>query len=177
MDLPDLESMPENLLRAPLDFLFADHFRQLLVCNFLDTLAAAERPKESARMAAAARDFLTRDLPLHIADEENELFARLRAKTTPGDRNAAILAILAEEHREDMRLAEPLLRGLDQIEGGRIPAAAFALAVAAFTAMQRRHVSWENHVLLPLARQLLSAPDLEAIGRGMAARRGVAYPG
>jgi hemerythrin-like domain-containing protein len=46
----------------------------------------------------------------------------------------------------------------------------------AFTATMRSHLAWEERVILPLARRRLSTAQAEAIGRRMAARRGVAYP-
>lgn len=40
---------------------------------------------------------------------------------------------------------------------------------------QRRHLAWENGVVLPLAQKRLESGDLEEMGRNMAARRGMAY--
>jgi hemerythrin-like domain-containing protein len=40
-----------------------------------------------------------------------------------------------------------------------------------FSETQRQHVTWEERVMLPLARQRLTAEDLAKIGRNMAARR------
>jgi hemerythrin-like domain-containing protein len=48
--------------------------------------------------------------------------------------------------------------------------------VREFSETQRRHVTWEDRVLLPLARQRLTPEDLAEIGRSMAARRGIAAP-
>jgi hemerythrin-like domain-containing protein len=41
---------------------------------------------------------------------------------------------------------------------------------------QRRHIVWENNIILPLARRRFSVEDMEEIGRDMAARRGLEYP-
>jgi hemerythrin-like domain-containing protein len=43
--------------------------------------------------------------------------------------------------------------------------------VKEFSETQRQHVTWEERVLLPLARQRLTADDLANIGRNMAKRR------
>jgi hemerythrin-like domain-containing protein len=48
--------------------------------------------------------------------------------------------------------------------------------VREFSENQRQHVTWEERVLLPLARQRLTPEDLEEIGRNMAARRGMTNP-
>ena len=47
----------------------------------------------------------------------------------------------------------------------------------AFAEAQRRHIAWENNVLLPLARKRLTEADLKELGRNMAAMRGIVYPG
>ncbi|MBT6984731.1 MAG: hypothetical protein HN956_10320 [Rhodospirillaceae bacterium] len=53
----------------------------------------------------------------------------------------------------------------------------FETSVARFVNTQRRHIIWENNIVLPLARRYLEAKDMESIGRGMAARRSIDYPG
>ena len=173
--LPKIEAIPENLLRAPLDFLFADHFRQMLVCNYLDAIAEERGTERAKLLAATARAYLTQDLPLHIADEETDLFPRLRRLAQADAALTDIFAILADEHREDLRLATPLLAGLEQVSRGLAAAPDFASTVAAFTAMQRRHIIWENSIVLPHARRSLTDTDLESVGRGMAARRSVEF--
>ncbi len=50
-----------------------------------------------------------------------------------------------------------------------------AAAAAHFVAVYERHIELENGKLLPLAAKLLSATQLEIIGRNMAARRGVEF--
>ncbi len=107
----------------------------------------------------------------HHADEEEDLFPRLR-RLEPG--LAPLLARLADEHRALERLWARLAPGLEAEEGRRD--ADWRAAAAAWCERSEAHVALEDAELLPAARRLLRPGDLEALGRAMAARRGVAYP-
>jgi hypothetical protein len=48
--------------------------------------------------------------------------------------------------------------------------------VHAFRSIYDTHIPAEDGAIPELARRYLTAGDLEALGRSMAARRGVAYP-
>ena len=106
----------------------------------------------------------------HHADEEEDLFPRLR-RLGPG--LEALLARLAGEHRALERLWARLAPGLEA-EGRRD--AHWRAAAAEWCERSEAHVALEDAELLPAARRLLRPDDLEALGRTMAARRGVAYP-
>jgi len=174
----DIEAIPENLFREPIDYLYADHFRQRIVCKLLDEIAFDPVATESARMAAIALAYLERELPQHIADEEQELFPRLLGRCGPADNGERILVMLSEEHKRDSDLCEAVLEGLRAAAEGHEPShcAAFVRAAAAFAEAQRRHLAWEDEVILPLARERLSNEDLADMGRSMAQRRGANYP-
>ncbi len=45
-----------------------------------------------------------------------------------------------------------------------------------FAEARRRHIAWQDGVVLPLAHDWLSPKDLEEMGRNMAARRGATCP-
>jgi hypothetical protein len=49
----------------------------------------------------------------------------------------------------------------------------FGQKCQAMSEFQRRHIAWENGVLLPLAKRRLTAGDIADLGRAMAGRRGV----
>src|SRR5690606_38485682 len=111
-------------------------------------------------------------------DEEGELFPLIRLRCRAEDGFDALLAMLQDEHQKDDALAEGLCTGLRHLAAGQrlTDAVAFRQHVAAFTEALRRHLSWENEVLLPLARKRLTAADKQLIGRSMAARRGIEFP-
>jgi hemerythrin-like domain-containing protein len=67
-------------------------------------------------------------------------------------------------------------RGLKSIAEGAqraAPPEPFAAEAVAYADALRRHIAWENAVLLPTARDRLQAADLRRLGQKFAARRGV----
>ncbi len=173
-----IEEIPENLLRVPIDYIYADHYRQRTMCAMLDELVVDPSGEVASQLSAALLSYLERDLPLHIADEEGDLFPRLKARALPEDGLANVLALLSEEHVDIERLALPLVAALSTLAAGK-PLAdekAFACGATLFAEAQRRHQAWENRIVMPLARKRLTRADLSEIGRNMAARRGIAFP-
>jgi hemerythrin-like domain-containing protein len=167
----EIEAIPENLFREPIDYLYADHFRQRIVCKLLDRIASDPQANQVDGLAEVVLEYLERDLPLHVGDEEQDLFPRLRARCKPEDQIEHTLTLLAEEHGRDKDLGLPLMAGLP------LPnAAEFLKAASTFAETQRRHLAWEEGVVLPFARKKLLPKDLAELGRSMAARRGAAYP-
>jgi hemerythrin-like domain-containing protein len=116
----------------------------------------------------------------HTEDEEVSLFPRLRA--CPDNRAAEVMATLAAleaDHREAEERHAAVDRLVRQwIEAGTLPEAltrALIDHLEALSASYARHIGIEDHQLFPVAGDLLPAQDLEAVGREMAARRGVPY--
>lgn len=171
------ERPPVDLLLTPLDYIFADHFRQRSLCRILGELAGAAEFDRA--MAQAALDFLRTDFFLHVFDEEKDLFPLLRKRREKQDRIGDILARLVSEHSADALDAElivaALAGALDEAAPAPLDEAARAL-FARFAANERRHLTAENAIVLPMARARLTSGDLETLGRHMAARRGITYP-
>jgi iron-sulfur cluster repair protein YtfE (RIC family) len=174
---PLIEPLPENLFRQPIDCLYADHFRLRMICSLLARLAGDEVGDSAADMAPVVIAYLERDLPMHIADEE-DLLPLLCARCDPADNIDAAAATLHEEHRDELRLGEALLPGLKRIAADPGPGelAVIGRQLAGIADDMRRHLAREECLVLPLARRRLLPADMTAIGRRMAARRGVAYP-
>lgn len=174
----ELEPIPENLFREPIDYLCADHFRRRVVCRFLDEIALDPGGPDVARLASVSLDYIEQDLPLHMADEEADLFGLLREKCVSEDRLDGILAVLSEEHVRFQELSSLLSAGLRYLAAGEpLPQPdEFVHVAPTFAEGQRRHLAWEEAVLFPLARARLSQADLDGMGRNMAARRNVPYP-
>jgi len=157
----------------PIEFLFAQHDRQLVICAALERLAAAPYGAEAAESAQLILDYAEYEMPLHLADEEYDLFPRLTARCDPEDGLEAIVDMLEHEHEADSALYRCLESGLRAIAKGEAPdhRDLFARDAHAFAMLQRRHLNWENGTVLPLARQKLSGEDLEGMKHAMAARR------
>ncbi|CAG1007342.1 MAG: hemerythrin domain-containing protein [Rhizobiaceae bacterium] len=171
-----VERPPVDLLRAPLDYIFADHFRQRSLCRILADLA--EQAELDHAMASAALDFLRNDFGLHVVDEEKDLFPLLRKRRQRQDRIGDILGRLGAEHAADAIEAEQIVAALaGALEAAPAPLSGAARALmAGFAANERRHLTAENAIVLPLARARLTCGDLDILGRHMAERRGLAYP-
>lgn len=73
-----IERAPPALLKEPLEFLFAEHYRHRHMCKVLEYLAAA--PGFEAGLIASTDDFIRYDLALHVIDEEEDLFPLLRRR-------------------------------------------------------------------------------------------------
>jgi hemerythrin-like domain-containing protein len=172
-----IEPIPLDLLREPLVWFFAEHYRRRDLCERLLRLAP------SAAFEAGAledvRRFLDADFPAHIADEENDLFPLLRRRCQADDQIETVLEMLAGDHANDLRDASAVSallaraardrRGL----GGYLETAAL---VQSFCRSQKRHIAVENAVVLPIARLRLTREDLHDLGRRLAARRGLGDP-
>lgn len=172
-DCAEIEDIPLALLREPLDWFFAEHFRHRQLCQMIDEVAGASvhDPQRVARIV----DFLRFDLPLHVIDEEEDLFPLLRRRALPEDDLEQVLGVLSAEHKADVDQARQV-RGLletsleERSAPGLDPAKQKTLR--AFASQERHHLAMENAVILPIARLRLSMEDLHAMSRRLAARRG-----
>jgi len=173
-----IDRIPDNLLREPIDFLLADHFRQRTLCNALMSLVDGGESPQSQQMAEALLWYLSRDFLWHIQDEEIDLYPALRRRCRQEDDIDGILDGLARDHRADEHLARGIVQDLKRIidDGASTKRPSFERLAMSFVATEGRHLTLENDRILPLARRRLTAEDLERIGCAMAARRGVEFP-
>lgn len=173
-----IESIDRRLLLSPIDFLFAEHYRQRVVLNHLDWLAREGRAPAWNKVAKAVLAYVEQDLPYHVADEEQDLFPIMRRRCIAADNLDAVLTVLSAEHVGDEELAEVVVSEIKRrLADPAVLAEPNLAAVAhAFAETQRRHLVWENTLVLPLARKRLSEADLRRLGRQMAARRQIPYP-
>ncbi len=146
-----------------------------MICSTLEYLAhdcAADRAPENAALVLG---YLEHEMPLHIADEEEDLFPQLTLRCGPEDEVDELVTQLSREHATDEKSYLALLTPLRGIVKGQplTVTAQFAISASAFAARQRRHLWWENGTVLPLARQRLTAADKAEFGRKMAERRGI----
>lgn len=166
-------------IRDPLGVLLADHAEQELLCDRLIELVENLDADGLAREADLLLRYLTRDLPRHMEDEERDLFPALRRLCDAGHGIHGILDQLSREHDLDVDLVDFITEDLRKIAAAmHLPQPTRLLInVKAFAETQRRHLDWENLMVLPLAREVMTGGDLERMGRAMAARRASADPG
>lgn len=173
MTTTQIEAIPLHLLAEPIEWFFAEHYRHRQACKMIEEVAAAvvfDRPR-----VAELVDFLDHDLPLHVIEEEEDFFPLLRRRCEPEDDVERVLGMLSAEHRADVvqagAMRDRLRACLDSAKAPGLDPAQ-RKAMVAFAAQERRHLGLENAIVLPIARLRLSANDLTALGRRLAARRG-----
>ena len=165
----------QSQFAEPLDYIFAEHFRQRVLCNVLELIANGGRPDR--KLVAASIKFLLNDLAPHIQDEEQDLFPLLRRRAKPDDRVSELIDQLSEEHAADKLDVQDIIDGLQALLRRTVKVqASFARLLKRFVANERHHLTVENAIILPLARLRLTREDLWSLGHRMAQRRGQVYP-
>ncbi len=167
---------PDSFL-DPLHIILAEHDRQRRVAEWLWTHSADQRLAPIQEQVATLLAYLTRDLLLHHRDEEDDLFPVLRVRCVPTDGIETILAELDRDHAAESFLVRDIAVDLRVVAESRDleSPARFFTSLRIFVEGQRRHLSWENRVVMPLAGKRLTRQDLETLGRNMAARRDMDY--
>jgi hemerythrin-like domain-containing protein len=168
------DALDPRSFQSPVDFLAAEHERQLAICDLLDHLAHNPRHAAASGELTQVRDYLVHELPLHTEDEEQDLFPVLAERCPKTDNVQEIFGLLRREHDTDKVLIDELVANLDALIGGQALAdpSAFMANALAVSEAERRHLAWENAVVLPRALRHLTAEDCAALTRAMAARRG-----
>lgn len=166
-------SHPIDPLDDPVEFIRQEHDLQFQVCNQIEEIYSSIGLEPVRDWARSLRDYLSEDLPRHIRDEEEGLFPILLRRCQGQEEIEVILDQLASEHESDLGLLDPILRELDLVAESEAPhhPAEFLSSARAFVETQRRHLIWENRVVLPLAEKRLTQNDKQALGRNLAARR------
>ncbi len=159
--------------RDPIAFILDEHDRQFEICDRLEDFVGALESEPSGQEAQSLLAFLTEDLPVHIDDEEQDLFPMLASRGYNDQNLNIILEQLAAEHELDRGLVEPIVEELRRIAEGRVPSdlRRLCMEVRAFTEAMRRHINWENRVVVSLARAILSEEDRTRLARRIAERR------
>lgn len=168
---PLVEPMPPSLLDEPLAYIFADHFRQRTVCSALRRFVLEGRVLREDADAVAA--FLSNDVQLNHADEEKDLFPAVLRRARARDNLGGVLARLVEDHRRSGPIIESIVAAMScgAAEAVVIDAAARE-RIETYASSQSGHLALENGIVLAIARVRLTKADLDAMTRGMKARRG-----
>jgi hemerythrin-like domain-containing protein len=184
MMLVKLGQPPDHGFDAPLGLLSDCHRR---IERFLSVLVTIADERRGALLTPADRDLLESALryfrtaaPRHSADEEESLFPRLRSSRDPRAEAALdTLARLEADHRaaEAHHDAVDVLgwRWLSAGTLDRVDAAALSGHLGALDRLYREHIKVEDDELFPAAGRVLTAAELEAVGREMAGRRNVPF--
>lgn len=166
---------PEGLLLDPIGWFFAEHQRHRQFCDMMQRASLAASFDEDG--LGWLLEFVKRDLPLHILDEEEDLFPLLRTRAQPEDDLDRILGRLQGEHARDLTRAAAVRHHLEACLRTAAPISRSNVrrrSLEAFAIQERGHLALENAVVLPLARLRLTERDLLALSSRLAARRGIA---
>jgi len=160
---------PNISIDNPLHIIEAEHARQLVLLTTLGKTIEADDTAEMTRLASTLLDFFKHELAAHMELEEKALFPLLKEKCHPSDDLNMILGQLSYEHSLDRDLVEFLVADLEKIAHGHHSAipSRFYINAQAFIETQRRHINWENQIVLPLARKRLNKDDLQQLKRQM----------
>ncbi len=160
-------------MKSPIDIIEADHTFQNQVCDMLERIADDLPDQVDKNLCLTAIHALTVDMPIHHADEENGLFPLLEQRALPEDNLVEIVGNLCMEHATDESFAEELLDSLRMLAEGQKPLNPNMLGymLRGFFEGYRRHLVWENTIVLPLARRLLIDEDLKKLKECMADHR------
>lgn len=161
-----------RLLGNPLDFIAEDHLRERQICAEMDRLAQA-RPNES-ELLADILNFLTEELPMHLADEEQDLFPMMVLRCDPEDEIERVISRLEGDHKHATADTEMLTEALRAAQEAQTSIGKdVAVRLSDFAGRARRHLILENAIVLPIARKRLKPRDLDQMRANMMARRGL----
>ena len=168
-----IEPMPVELLDEPLEFIFADHFRQRFVCSLIRQIAEGREVSQSE--ATEMGYFLVHDLPLHHADEEEDLFPALIKSARPEDNIKQTIARLNDDHIIGSAETSRVRNLLSEFALGTANRSKSALrTLKLYAQSENKHLAIENSVVLPIARVRLSKRQLQPMSNSMKSRRNMA---
>ncbi len=154
----------------PLDLMLIEHGEHQDLCDLLEEIADSLPNRVDCKKARQAANALKNDLPLHHRIEEDALFPLLVKYADDEDNVDEIVARLNDEHVVDESFAEELIEVLESLARGKPleDANMFGYMLRGFFENYRRHIMWENSVVLPLARRRFPADGLRQLTRLMA---------
>ena len=178
--MPVQIGQPEPGCNDPVGLMTACHRR---IERFLKTLRVAakhagERDLEKEELEAIGRSltYFRNAAPKHTEDEEHDLFPALLKKQP--DVGTSVDNLQSDHARATVLHARVDAIGLKWIEDRRISPEAlkeFVDATDQLDVLYTAHIKHEETEVFPRASNALNDAELEAIGRNMAARRGVEF--
>lgn len=157
-------------LTNPLAFIAEGHLRMRHICALMEALATGQDHDQADFERILT--YLNVEFTPHLADEDDDLFPLLRKRCEPEDEIDKLLDRLEEDHRiateQAPAVRDSLLRcvgGVDKLSSDECE------ALRTFSGNLRRHLVFENAIVLPLAQARLNAHDLDQLRQCLAARR------
>lgn len=159
------------LLQNPIEFIVEDHFRLRAMCADLDRLAGLSHlPSDTIQKQL---EYLRKELPLLLADEDDELLPRLSLRAETEDDLPKLIERLDKDHRSIDALLGKVVEALEGVTVGGTVTSDLAQNMRALADVTKRHLILENAVLIPLARIRLTQMDLDDMRGAMLKKRGL----
>lgn len=149
----------------PIGLIAEEHALQRELCDLLEAIADGLPHRFDTGLAVIAVSILEGSVPRHMRLEEEALFPVLRNRVALEDPLHAALACLEEEHERDGASLVELTDGLKTAaqQGSVQNADMLGYMLRGYFDSQRRHIAWEDRVVLPVARQVLTQGDLTSL--------------
>ncbi len=147
----------------PIDLIESDHRLQLELCDLLELIADCLPSTVHGTVLETAGSTLRDGFRAHMQFEDTILFPLLRQRGAERPLLCSALDQLAHEHVTDEDFGQEVADALDGLQQSGPPKNPDMIGymLRGFFLCQRRHVEWENAVVLPEARSLLTEQDLD----------------
>lgn len=147
---------------GPLIRLAAEHALQLELCDALEFIADGLPNRIPTKLVREVTAVLAHGMTAHFRIEEQILFPLLRERAREDTSLMGALSQLETEHGRDADLCGELAEELRSLAAREEPRNVEMLAymLRGYFEGQRRHIEWENTIVLPAARKLLTEADL-----------------
>ncbi len=157
----------------PLDFILEDHAQQNDWCDSLEAIADSLPVNIDYDLVEGCLAFLEGPLEAHLKDEDNGLLPLLKKRVLPEDNLDLLFKEIEQEHQmiegatiEIKEQLEALLKNIKEVDTN-----AFGYLLRSFFEAHRRHIAWENLVMIPLAKRRLTQDDLDELKQIMLKHR------
>ncbi len=139
-----------------------EHALQLELCDLLETIADGLPAELDKALALAAIGTLRGAVPAHTRLEEEGLFPLLRRRLKPSDPVIQALRCLESEHDGDTGLLSEVVDALKlAVQSPTVERAeTLGFVLRGFFESQRRHIYWEEQIVLPAAHSVLTGADI-----------------
>ncbi|MBA4130610.1 MAG: hypothetical protein C0519_04210 [Hyphomicrobium sp.] len=149
----------------PIGLIAEEHALQCELCDLLEAIADGLPHSFDKALAVIAVSILEGSVPRHMRLEEEALFPALRERVASDHPLHAALACLEEEHERDGAMLVELTDALKTAAQHGLVSNPDMLGymLRGYFDSQRRHIAWEDRVVLPIARQVLTPSDLAGL--------------
>lgn len=146
----------------PIGILQEEHALQNELCDLLEAIANGLPHQFDRSLALVSVSILETGMPGHMRLEEEALFPLLRRRVPDDHALHSALVCLEQEHDRDGAALVEIIDALrSAIDAGRAANPdMLGYALRGFFESQRRHIAWEEAVVLPMARDVLTTSDL-----------------